>query len=282
MFCSICRVENAEESRFCTNCGAKMKRVRKQARSPRQSPRSNTDAHVDMVDSEYSDEPVDTEHAGPARVHRDKKNKVDRGRRNDSPGLFDWLKGGAGSSQDLSSGQHVIIAARWVLVVAGLTLALIHPDPEAIGDLRVIIVVLLGLAGANFYLHTQLLTNRPALAGVVYGASAADLIAVSLIVLAQGGFDSQVYVFYFPAMLAFSVAFGTQMTLVFAGGAIATYGLIASSTFSGDDPEVIVVRLLMLGAVAFCGMMYWRIERDRRNTAEQLREALKSEVRQQA
>ena len=256
MFCSICKEETPEESRFCTNCGAKMKQVRKQERAPHQSTRANTDG--DAAGSEYYREP-----AG-------------------APALINWFKGGADSSQDLSSGQQVIIAARWVLVVTGLMLALVHPDPEAIGDLRVIIVVLLGLAGANFYLHTQLLTNRPALAGVVYGASVADLVAISLIVLAQGGSDSQVYVFYFPAMLAFSVAFGTQMTLIFAGGAIATYGLIAASTFSGENPEVIVVRLLMLAAVAFCGTMYWRIERDRRNAAEQLREALKSQVRQQA
>ncbi len=249
MRCQTCDKENAPSSSFCTNCGASLTKKTKSREKQEK---------MDRVSLENAAEP--------------------RGRDivDERPNVF---RSFMERTEDLVQGQQVIIAARWVLVVAGLTLALIHPDQDGIADLRVMIVVILGLAGANFYLHTQVLMKRPALARVVYGASVADLVAITLIVLAQGGFGSDTYVFYFPAILAFSVAFGTQMTFVFAGSAIAIYGLTAVSTYSGDNPEVIMVRLLMLAAVAFCGTAYWRIERQRREAAEQARESLKAQLR---
>ena len=174
----------------------------------------------------------------------------------------------------------VIIAARWVLVATGLMLALW--SPADVVDLRIQIVVILGLAGANFYLHTQVLMGRPTLAPVAYAASAADLIAISMIIFAQSESSSGLYVFYFPAILAFSVAFRTEMTLAFAGAGIAAYGLIATTSFHTDSPEVISVRLLMLAAVAVCGNMYWRIERRRRVAAHQVRDELRAQVGRQA
>ena len=114
------------------------------------------------------------------------------------------------SADDLNYGQMVIIAAIWVLVASGLFLALW--SPTSVVHLRVLIVVILGLSIANFYLHTQVLQRRPALVSVVYGASAVDLISISVIILALGGFDAPHYVFYFPAILAFSVAFRPEVT----------------------------------------------------------------------
>ena len=183
------------------------------------------------------------------------------------------------TSDDLKHGQMVIIAARWVLVTTGLMLALWSPSD--IVDLRIQIVVILGLAGANFYLHTQVLMGRPTLAPVAYAASAADLIGISMIIFAQDGSSSGLYVFYFPAILAFSVAFRTELTLAFAGAAIGAYGLIATTSFQGNGPEVIAVRLLMLAAVAVCGNMYWRIERRRRLEAHQVRDELRAQVEPQ-
>ena len=63
------------------------------------------------------------------------------------------------TADDLAHGQVVIIAARWVLVVAGLILALWDPAP--IAELRFQIVFILGLAMVNFYLQAQVLMRRP-------------------------------------------------------------------------------------------------------------------------
>ena len=73
--------------------------------------------------------------------------------------------------------------------------------------------------------------------------------------------------FYFPAILALSVAFRTEFTLAFASAAVAVYGMISLATFGGDDGQALIARLLMLVAVAVCGNVYWRTERDRRRAA---------------
>ncbi len=182
--------------------------------------------------------------------------------------ILDWFNQ-AESSDDLAHGQMAIIWARWILVAAGLLLALWNPGD--IADLRVQVLMILGLAGANFYLHSQMLMKRPAIAPVAYAASAADLAVITLIIMAVGGFTSELYVFYFPAILAFSVAFRTEVTGVYATAAVATYGLIWVATTDGAGAETAVTRMAMLVAVAFCGNVYWRIERDRRESAAGVR-----------
>ena len=168
---------------------------------------------------------------------------------------------------DLAHGQGVILAARWILVVSALALAIW--EPRALGVLWVQIVLILGLAAANFFLHSQLLMRRPVLAKVVYAASAADIAVVSLIVFAAGGFSSGTYVFYFPALVAMSVAFRPVITLAFGTAAAATYGLISLPTFAAGDEVVLISRLAMLAAVVVCGSVYWRIERGRRDSVSQ-------------
>ena len=78
-----------------------------------------------------------------------------------------------------------------------------------------------------------------------------------------------------------SVAFRTQVTFTFAGAAIAAYGLISLGTMGGDDGAILITRLLMIAAVAVCGNVYWRTERDRRRAATKTREGLRVQVRQE-
>jgi hypothetical protein len=180
----------------------------------------------------------------------------------------------------------VIIAARWMLVGAGLLLALWNPEaltnPDAMGDLRIQVTLILGLAVANFFLHAQVLMRKPVLAPVAYAASAADIAVISLVVVVNGGFDADPFVFYFPAVLALSVAFRTKVAFTFAGAAIAIYGLISLGTTTSDDGAVLITRMLMIAAVAVCGNVYWRTERDRRLVGAKTREELRAQVRQEA
>ena len=169
----------------------------------------------------------------------------------------------------MAGGQVVIIAARWILVAAGLMLALWAP--AGLVDLQIRIVLILGLAVGNFFLHSQVLRKRPTLTPVAYAASAADLLVITVLVATAGGFDSQMYVFYFPAILAISVAFRPAASMAFAAVAVGTYGIICAATLDGGAAEVVITRLVMMAAVAVCGNMYWRIERDRRRGAHELR-----------
>ena len=186
--------------------------------------------------------------------------------------LQNWKEG----ADDLAYGQGVIIAARWILVMAGLMLAFWNPGE--IAELRFQIVLVLGLSVANFYLHSQVLMGKRSIPAVVLGASAADIAVISLIVATQGGFASNLYVFYFPALLALSVSFRTEATFAFTGAAVLAYGLIALGTVGSGDVEFIITRLLMLVAVGVCGNAYWRIERDRRRAAAEAGEVLKAQV----
>ena len=175
------------------------------------------------------------------------------------------------SRQDLEHGQIVIIAARWVLVAAGLMLAVWNP--AGLDDLRMQIVLILGLAGANFYLHAQILMQKPVAPAIAVGASAADIAVISLLVATQGGYDSNLFVFYFPALLALSVAFRPAVTFVLAGGAVSLYGIIAASTLADVDGQSVLTRMLMFAGVAVCGAAYWRIEKRRRGEIEDSPEA---------
>ena len=165
-----------------------------------------------------------------------------------------------------AAGQLVIVTARWVLVLAGLLLALWNPGP--IGQIRLHVLMLLILAVGNFYLHAQLLMRRPAISAVAYVASAIDIAVITLLIATQGGFASSLYVFYFPALLALSIAFPTSRTVGFGSVAVALYACVGLFSIESErDAQSMVVRLLMLIAVAVCGNLFARIEAGRRQGA---------------
>jgi hypothetical protein len=170
---------------------------------------------------------------------------------------------------ELARGQTVIVIARWLLVLVGLMVALWSPDP--LPQLRVQIGVILVVAIANFVMHAQLLRRRPTIEIVAYGASLGDLLVISLLVASQGGFSSNLFVFYFPAVLAIAVAFPTRqavgLSIIAVCLALLTGGLGASSV------EVIVLRALAIGAVAVIGNAYWRLHRGSIQTVGSQRQA---------
>ena len=166
------------------------------------------------------------------------------------------------STPDLVAGQEVIVAARWVLVVAAMLFALWLPAD--VPQLRIQAFLILLLAMGNFFLHAQVLRRKPAADWVVYAASAADLAAITALMLVQGGFRSDLYVFYFPAVLAYSVAFSSEKTAAYTIVAVAAYALIATLTAPTDGAVLTVaVRCLMVVAVAVCGNAYRRMEHRR-------------------
>lgn len=184
-------------------------------------------------------------------------------------------------SQSLADGQIVIISARWLLVLTALMLTLWTSDPNTLSDIRLRVPVLLLLAIANFYLHAQVLMRRSVAANVIYAASAADMVVISLLLLAQGGFEAPLYIFYFPAILAFSVAFPATITACFTAIVIGLYASLSlpSATDTPDGLPVLVMRLLMIAAVAVCGQVYWRVEQSRRNAGSQAFDALLAQAR---
>ena len=172
-----------------------------------------------------------------------------------------WTK----DAQDLMDGQGILVTARWILVVAGLLLALWNPD--ALGELKVEIGLIMTLAVANFFLHVQMLREQPPRKWVAYLGSAADIVAITAIVFVSGGAESGLYTFYFPALIAIAVAFPVGASLVLSAGAIGLYGLVSAAGMGGSDDPLLVVRLVMMVAVVVCGVVYRNIERERRREA---------------
>lgn len=185
-------------------------------------------------------------------------------------GLASW----AGSldevtSEDLFYGQTVIVWARWILIAAGLLLS--FWSPSSLTTLQIQLAAIIALAFGNFYLHVQLLRGHPSIDMVVYIASLADLVVVTALVVAQGGFTSPVFVFYFAAVLGFSVAFPTVLTAVYTLGAMGIYFLICVGTTTSDNLPEIFTRLLVLAAIAVCGNLFARNERALRDDAAEAR-----------
>ena len=172
-----------------------------------------------------------------------------------------WTK----DAHDLMDGQGILVTARWILVGAGLLLALWNPD--ALGELKVEIGLIMTLAVANFFLHVQMLREQPPRKWVAYLASAADIVAITAIVFVSGGAESGLYTFYFPALIAIAVAFPVGASLVLSAGAIGLYGLVSAAGMGGSDDPLLVVRLVMMVAVVVCGVVYRNIERERRREA---------------
>lgn len=174
------------------------------------------------------------------------------------------------SLNPLAESQMVIIVARWVLVLSGLFLTLCDTQSVSMNTIRFEIMVILLLAVSNFYLVAQVLTKRRTLDFVLYGMGIADLAVITLIIIAQKGFASNVYTFYFPAMLAFSVVFPTIELYMFLCATVGVYGFVGLLTLqTTDDLQTLVIRLLMLAAVAVCGNYFARIERNRHKVALQ-------------
>ena len=167
-------------------------------------------------------------------------------------------------------GQLVIVLARWILVIAGFGLALWNPAP--MGELRVQLATLLGLAVANFFLHAQLLRRKPVVDSIAYISSGADVAVITAIVIAQGGYESHLYGFYCVALLAMAVAFPLVPVVLYTSITAGFYGLIALATVPRPTSDAhlldVLCRVVILVAVAACGQLYRHIEQRHQTDAD--------------
>ncbi len=182
--------------------------------------------------------------------------------------------------ENLTHGQIVLVTARWILIASSLLFVLWEPDP--IGTLRIQILLLLGLAIANFYLHGQVLMKRTVQPWIVYAASICDLIVVSAVVAVEDSFASNTFVFFFPAIVVYSVVFESMLTAAFTGAACLAYALECMFTGSYwlalDRMQVLFTRIVMMIAVAVVANLFARIERTRREEAQIARQELLDEL----
>jgi len=182
-------------------------------------------------------------------------------------------------NDDLQHGHIVIVAARWLLALAGLGFLLYHAG--SVAELAAGIAGVLVVAVVNFHLHTRILTRRPVPDDWIYWASAGDLLVVSLLVILQGGLASKAFVFFYPAVLCFALVFPRNITWMLAATLLAAYTLICASLGPIEDERILIPRLLALAGVAYVGSRYRDVEvarRSRRATLDRLENLTHKEV----
>ena len=182
--------------------------------------------------------------------------------------LVSWLQLGEALETGAPRGEIILVLARWVLIVVGMALTL--NAPHDLADLQVTIVGILALAVVNFWLHTNLVMQRPSSRSVLYWTSAADIAVVTAVVSITGGVDSYVFVFYFPAILAFSLVFPFRVTAYLTAGiALAYTGTVLLSSQTAMDADIegfaatLFTRLLTFAGVMAVANMYRWVEYQR-------------------
>lgn len=184
------------------------------------------------------------------------------------------------SDDEIKYGESVIVATRWVLIVIGLLF--IAWNPSNVGSLRLQILFIFALAFANFFLQAQVLQKKPISDAVILASSVVDLVVITIIVLAQGGYESNAYLLYIPAILAFSVSFPLGLTIVVTGLWGLFYFALGNAYLFTEVPseslaletQVLFVRMLVFAGIAFIGWRYRKVEQDRRRNARDARAAL--------
>jgi hypothetical protein len=173
------------------------------------------------------------------------------------------------TEEGLTSGQIVIIVARWILIVGALVLTLWNPS--GIGEMWRVQVqtgLLLTYAVVNFFLHAQYIRQGEELPQVAYLTSFVDLVLITFVIAIQDApINSPVYVFYLPAVLAISVAFPRNVAIAYVGVAVFAYGLLSIGAAGGEVTSAqmkdMVMRLVMIAAVGFTGGLFKHIEEQR-------------------
>jgi len=181
----------------------------------------------------------------------------------------------SGISDDLRYGQIVIVAARWMLVLSAFVLLLYRSDK--INELVFGVVGLLGIAVANFWLHTKILRKQCVEPEWVYLASAADIAVISLMTWLQGGIWGRVFPYYYPAVLCYALVFQSGITMFFTGTVVAAYAVLAamsSPPMQAGDDQVLMARLLAIAGVAFVAGRYRLVEEGRRARIQNAQHAL--------
>jgi hypothetical protein len=174
--------------------------------------------------------------------------------------------------EDLSSGQIVIVLARWVLIATALAITFWSPAQGDLERIKVSLLVILALAVGNFAIHAQLLMGRPIKGAFAYGASAVDLAVITVIMAAFGGMGTSIFVFYYPALLGIALVFPLTLTTVFTLALVGGYTLlILPSVGPAHDLQALAAHVIAMVAVAVIGHLYQRIEADRRKAVRESR-----------
>jgi len=183
------------------------------------------------------------------------------------------------AAEDIFFGQVVIIWARWFVITAGFIYVLWQASDTS--QLSKAILPLILVMAVNFFVHGRFLMEKPINQMLLLALSFVDLLVVTVVILMgtnQVGIDSQLFIFYYPFLVAFAFVFPQTMTGIYTIVALLAYLIVClvidpSLVNNGPVFETLVMRLITMAAVGGLGTYYWRIQRNRRQAQVQAFEA---------
>ena len=167
---------------------------------------------------------------------------------------------------------RVSVWGRWFVVLVGAFEIAYRPGfwyPDNVGA----VLLLAPLATLNGLVHFRLLTNRPVTWRWMLLLSAMDIGLITASISIGPGFDSYIFVAYYPALALFAVVFTSLwLGLAWTTMTVAAYALVCWTAGAGldigaGDEKVLVGRLAAMYALVLCVSLITRFERMRRQTA---------------
>ena len=183
---------------------------------------------------------------------------------------------GREAAEDLFFGQVVMNWARYFVIAGAMIMMLLTADDELM--LVTGIVPIMGLLAVNFFLHGRYLVERPANRNLVVAAGVMDVAAIASVVLlwsAFRGFESPMFVLFYPVLVAYAFVLPPRVSAACAGLVLAAYlgtCLVTDPQFLMADSgaadvgavKSLLARLITMGSMAGLGAYYWRTQRNRR------------------
>jgi hypothetical protein len=164
----------------------------------------------------------------------------------------------------------IAVAIRWLLLLTWFALNNYRVE----NDLSHLILNLMGvaLAALNGYMTWRIWKRQPITWQHAFALSITDLLMITAGLFLAGGIQNDFYVFYYPALLGFSLMFPRRVSFVVAVVVAGLYVLMAFTVaptldLAQEDEKKLVVRIAnMLGIVA-AGVLINGWERKRRREA---------------
>ena len=167
---------------------------------------------------------------------------------------------------------RVSVWGRWFVVLVGAFEIAYRPGFWYPNDWG-FVLLLATLVTLNGSVHFRLLTNRPVTWRWILLLSAMDIALATASIAIGPGFDSFVFVTYYPALALFVVVFTSLwLGLAWTTMTAAAYAIVSLTAGAGldidaGDEKVLVGRLAAMYALVLCVSLITGFERIRRQTA---------------
>ena len=167
---------------------------------------------------------------------------------------------------------RVSVWGRWFVVLVGAFEIAYRPGfwyPDNVGA----VLLMVPLVTLNGSVHFRLLTNRPVTWRWMLLLSAMDVGLATASITLGPGFESYIFVAYYPALALFAVVFTSLwLGLAWTTMTVAAYALVCWTAGAGldigaGDEKVLVGRLAAMYALVLCVSLITGFERIRRQTA---------------